>query len=217
MGVLLQKEFRLAMHPITPVMLALCTMVLIPNYPYSVLFFYLMLAIFFTCLLGRENNDIIYTMMLPVGRRELVRARFGFTVIIELVQMMLVIPFALLRDWLKLAPNAAGMEANPVLFAEGFALFGLFNLVFYCSYYKAVNRVGISFLKASAAVFLLIMLECFSTYAIPFVRDVLDTPGFTFAAVKMAALLIGMLLYVLLTMIAYRKSVRSFEKQDLQI
>ena len=50
---LLKKEFALSMHPTVPLMLLLAGMVLIPSYPYSVIFFYSMVSIFFTCMLGR--------------------------------------------------------------------------------------------------------------------------------------------------------------------
>lgn len=52
---LLRKELVLSMHPTVPLMLLLCVMVLIPNYPYTVVFFYSTLSLFFTCLLGRES------------------------------------------------------------------------------------------------------------------------------------------------------------------
>ena len=79
---LLRKEFALAMHPITPLMLALSAMVLIPNYPYIVIFFYTAMSIFFTCLMGRENNDIVYSINLPVSKESIVRARFAFAIIL---------------------------------------------------------------------------------------------------------------------------------------
>ena len=129
MSRLLKKEFLLSMHPITPLMLALSLMVLIPNYPYAVMFFYMTLAIFFTCMMGRENHDVVYTMTLPVAKKEIVKARICFVVILELLQMLLLVPFSLLRQHLNAMGNEAGMDANIVLFAEGFLLFGIFNLI----------------------------------------------------------------------------------------
>ena len=42
---LLKKEFRLCLHPTGLIMPMLGSMVLIPNYPYAVSFFYMTLAI----------------------------------------------------------------------------------------------------------------------------------------------------------------------------
>ena len=55
---LLNKELRLAMHPAAWIFLALSALVLVPNYPYYITFFYTCLGIYFICLSGRENQDL---------------------------------------------------------------------------------------------------------------------------------------------------------------
>lgn len=215
MSRLIKKELVLSMHPITPLMLALSSMVLIPNYPYLVIFFYLTLALFFTCMLGRENQDVIYTMTLPVAKCEIVKARIGAAVLLELCQLLLILPFSWLRQKMLPVGNAAGMDANLVLLAEGLLLFGVFHLVFFCSYYRNVDRVGISFIRATAAVFLLAAADVIASYAIPFVRDYLDTPDPQFLGYKLAVLGVSALLYLGMTALACRISIRRFEKLDL--
>lgn len=215
MSRLLKKEFLLSMHPITPLMLALSLMVLIPNYPYAVMFFYMTLAIFFTCMMGRENHDVVYTMTLPVAKKEIVKARICFVVILELLQMLLLVPFSLLRQQLNAMGNEAGMDANIVLFAEGFLLFGIFNLMFFYSYYKNVDKVGISFVKATIVFFILVTIDAVGTHVIPFMRDYLDTPDPKYLEYKLVALGIGIVLYVVMTIGVCRISIKNFEQQDL--
>ena len=65
---LLYKEFKLALHPAAVLFLLLSSMMLIPNYPMYVLFFYNTLGIFFICLSGRENHDLAYSLSLPTRR-----------------------------------------------------------------------------------------------------------------------------------------------------
>ncbi|MEG2624491.1 MAG: ABC-2 transporter permease, partial [Clostridia bacterium] len=91
---LFYKECRLAAHPTSILFLLLSAMLLIPNYPYLVVFFYTSLAIFFVCLAGRENHDIFYTLSLPVAKRDIVRARFAFSVVLQLAQILIAVPFA---------------------------------------------------------------------------------------------------------------------------
>ena len=57
MNALLYKQLRLVCHPMTPVFCLFGVMVLIPNYPYTVIFFYVMLGLFFTFLNVREQKD----------------------------------------------------------------------------------------------------------------------------------------------------------------
>ena len=95
---LLYKELKLALHPTTYLFLGLSALLLIPNYPYYITFFYTTLGIFFLCLNGRENRDIYYSMLLPIRKRENVKARFVTVVIVELLQILLAVPFAVLRN-----------------------------------------------------------------------------------------------------------------------
>ena len=96
---LLKKDFRLAMHPTVPIMLLSSAMVLIPNYPYPLSFFYTSMGIFFTCLLGRENRDVVFSMNLPVAKRDIVSSRLLFAVTVELCQRVLMIPFAFISQY----------------------------------------------------------------------------------------------------------------------
>jgi hypothetical protein len=109
---LLKKELTLCLHPAAVMMLFLSALVLAPNYPYAVSFFYLTLGLFFICLEGRENHDVIYTLTLPVAKRDAVTARFALTVLLELVLLALVFGFIQLRRRILPDPNAAGMFFN---------------------------------------------------------------------------------------------------------
>jgi len=212
---LIKKEFMLAMHPIAPMMLLLSAMLLIPNYPYIVIFFYVSMAIFFTCLSGRENNDVVYSLNLPVAKRNIVKARFAFAIILEFLQMLIMIPFAVLNQTINPTGNQAGMDANTALFAIAFIIYGLFNFVFFSNYYKNVSKVGIAFVKSSVLLFALTGIDVISTKVVPFVKNVLDTSDPEYLLQKAVFLLCGFLAYLILTAITYKKSVVNFEKQDL--
>ena len=67
---LLYKEMRLAAHPTSIVFAFLGCLVLVPSYPYSVIFMFGCLAPYITFLNARETNDVWYTAVLPVTKRE---------------------------------------------------------------------------------------------------------------------------------------------------
>lgn len=142
---LLYNELRLAFHPTVALFWLLSAMLLIPSYPYYVILFYSMLGIFFVCLTGRENHDLYFTMSLPIRKRDLVRARFGFVVMIELIQLLIAVPFAILRQRLPLPGNEVGMDANIAFFGISLLLFGLYNWIFLTAYYAAPDKVGKTF------------------------------------------------------------------------
>ena len=214
---LLKKEFRLCMHPTAPMMLCLSALILVPAYPYAITCFYMTLAIFFTCLTGRENHDAAYTACLPVSRRDMVRGRMGLACILEGVQLLACLGFVFLRPLTGSTENSAGMDANIAVIAEGLIVFGLFNVLFFPRWYKDITKVGPPFIVAGAAVFLYITLSIVSTYAVPFVRDVLDTPDPEHLTEKLIFLACAGALYAALTLISFRLSVRRFEQVDLQL
>ncbi|AEE15684.1 ABC-2 transporter permease [Treponema brennaborense] len=212
---LLKKEILLSMHPTAPVSLILSALVLVPNYPYAVVFFYTTLAVFFTCLLGRENNDVAYSLTLPIAKKDIVTGRFAFAVTLQLLQILLVVPCMILSRKTNPAGNLVGMDANIVLLAEAFLLYGIFNLIFFTRYYKNVAKVGTSFVAATSVFFLMSAVLEVCTHTVPFVRDRLDTPDPLYASVKTAVLAGSCILYGLLTAAAYKKSAAEFDGQDI--
>lgn len=215
MKALIRKELSLALHPTAAIFLLLSAMVLIPGYPYYVIFFYTGLGLFFTCLSGRENGDVPFSLLLPVGRKQVVAARMLTAMGLELAQMLTAVLFIALRCALGIPENAAGMEAGLALLGISFGMLGLFHVVFFGVYYRNVQQVGRAFLLGCAVEFALILLAETAAHTVPFLRDVLDTPDPQYLPVKTAVFMGGFLLWLLLSFAAYCYSSRLFARQDL--
>ena len=213
---LLKKEWTLAMHPAAYIMLGLCVLVLIPNYPFGVSFFYGALGVFFICQSARENHDVTFTLTLPVAKRDAVTGRFLLATTYELLSLLLAAGMTVVHNALIHTQNGAGMEANLVLLGEGFFFYGVFNLLFFPLHYKDVSRVGVPFLISSGAMFILIALDVVLSYALPLWRDVLDTPDPEHLRVKLLFLLLCVGLYVAMTFIARKVSQKRFVKLDIR-
>ena len=212
---LLKKEFVLFTHPTSWMFLAFGAMLLIPGYPMYVPFFWTTLGLFYACLSARENNDLYYTLLLPVRKRDAVRARGLYFALMELLQIAACVPFAILRTVLKIGPNNAGMDVNLALFGLGLVLMGLFNLLFLPRLYNNPAAVGKPFAVVTVFVFLYIVAAEVCCFTIPFFRDVLDTPDPQFLGVKLLVLVLGAAAFVLLTILGVRKADKIFEKVDL--
>lgn len=215
MSSLLKKEFVLSMHPTALIFLGLSALLIVPNYPYYITFFYTGLAVFFTCLGGRENHDIDYTLSLPVAKKSIVQARFCFVVLLELAQMIIAVPFAIIRQGMPLPGNQVGMDANIALFGLSLVLLGLFNYTFFSIYYRDVYKVGKAFAIASLVVFVYISAAEACAHVLPFFRDCLDTPDPQYLTYKLMVLAGGAAIFVLLTLLVYVRSVRNFERLDV--
>ena len=209
-----RKELKLAMHPAALMFLALSALLIIPNYPYYVTYFYTSLGIFFICLSGRENHDIFYSMTLPIGRNDIVRSRILTAILLEAAQTLLAIPFAILRCRVIGLPNLVGIDANAAFFGSAFVMLGIFNLVFFTSYYKNPDKVGKCFAIASIAEGIYMIIAESLVHIIPFARDVLDTPTGN-KLPKLIVLLIGLAVFLILTAAAVKISEKRFSAVDL--
>lgn len=148
MRTLLYKQLRLVCHPMTPVFCMFGVMLMIPNYPLTVVWFYVMLGLFFTFLNMREQKDIYYSAILPIRKRDTVKAACLFTALIEIASLVIAVPFAVWRAHTSIGGNLVGVDANVTLFGFALMLYALFNAILLCSFYKTAYQVGTAFLKA---------------------------------------------------------------------
>jgi hypothetical protein len=215
---LLMKEWKLCMHPMGYIMLLCSALVLVPGYPYGVSCFYMGLAIFFICLTARENHDAAFTLTLPVSRRDAVRARILFCTVLEVLDLLMIGVFVLVRKAIgEDMPNPAGLRAGLALIGDGMIIFTLFNMIFFPVYYRDINKPGKAFLFAAIAVFLWIILEIAGKYTVPFFRDVLDQPDPDFLGEKALFTLGALALYAAGTAWSIQRSTKHFEALDLNL
>ncbi|MCM1578866.1 MAG: ABC-2 transporter permease [Ruminococcus sp.] len=212
---LIFKEFKLALHPTSIIFLTFAAMLFIPSYPYYTAFFYTTLALFFTCLTGRENHDIYYTCLLPVSKGDAVRSRILYAVIFQLAQVLLCVPVILVKLNLNIPENTVGMEANAALLGLSLIMLGIFNFTFFTAFYKNVLLIGKPFLISGAVTFAYIFIAESLCHALPFFRDVLDNTDRAFLPQRLLVLAAGVIIYAVLTLAACKKSVKLFEEQDL--
>lgn len=214
MKALLYKQLRLLCHPMTPVFCLFGVMVLIPNYPYTVIFFYVMLGLFFTFLNMREQRDIYFTALLPVSKRAAVRASCVFVAIAELLSLAVLALCCLASAALfPEKDNLVGLDANMALLAAGFLLYAAFNAVFLPAFYKTAYKVGTAFLKAVLAVTPL-MLVCEVLPHVPSLAWLNATHGAD-SLRQLPLLLGGMMVYGGVTALAFFAAAQRYERVDL--
>ena len=153
---LLRKELLLTAHPTFYVFLFMGALVLVPGYPFGMVFFFGCLALFFTTQFARENHDVYYSAVLPLSKREAVRGRCMLFGVFQLAQLLVAVPFAVIRYCLIPGDNVVGIEANAAWCGFGLVIYAAFNLVFLTGYYKTAQKIGVPFLAALVPVLLLI-------------------------------------------------------------
>lgn len=210
---LLYKEVRLAAHPNLFVFAILGCLVLVPSYPYSTIFLYGTLGPGITFMFARENNDAVYTALLPVKKSDVVKGKFMLILIAELGQLLLSVPFAILRYHIFSDGNPVGLEANVAFYGFGLMIYAIFNYVFFTRFYKTAYKVGKSFVLALIPVVIGMMIVE-SLAHIP-ATQWMDGIAMNDLMIQLPILIAGIIIFTLSIWITYKRSVKNFENVDL--
>ena len=214
---LLTKELKLFAAPLTYFFIAFALMTLLPGYPILCGAFFVCLGIFKSFQTGRETNDILYTVLLPIKKSDAVKARFIFVAFIELVSVavmavLTVVRMTVLSDAAPYVQNVL-MSANPVFLAFTLLIFAMFNLIFVRGYFRTAYATGKPFIVFIVIAFVIIGIAE-ALHHVPGLAFVNSVSGEGIAA-NYIILAIGAILYVLITLVAFKASCKSFETVDL--
>jgi len=213
MSDLLYKELRLAAHPSLFVFMCMGALLLIPAYPYSMVFFFGCLGLFQSAMFDRETRDVFYTALLPRPKRDAVKGKLLLAVFSQTVQLAVSLPFAFLRTLYLPAGNPVGMESNAAYYGFGLMIYGVFNLVFFTQFYKTAYKAGVSFLMALIPVTLgIIAMEAVVHFPGMGWLDGMDSASLLR---QVPILLAGAAVYGAANVLAYRVSAKRFERVDL--
>jgi small-conductance mechanosensitive channel len=216
---LLLKEFKLCILPINYIFLTFAVILIIPNYPCYVSFFYLLLNTFWIFKNGDLNKDLQYSLILPIRKSDIVKARIMSVAIYEIVFFILSIPFAILNHKLVPQGNNAGINSN-------FAFYGLVMIVltisryfFFTIYYKKAEKHERALLISFVIFFVLYFIfEC-PVWMIKKgnLQSLAFIDKFDLASLikQLPILITGIIVYFLGWILTYKVSAKKFEQVNL--
>ena len=214
---LFYKELRLAASPLSYFFILAAFLTFVPGYPILLGAFFTTLGIFYSFQSTRENNDIRYTLLLPVAKADVVRSKFAFVVFIEACSFAVMTVITLVR--MIILTNATVYVSNALMCANlsflGFALliFGLYNFVFVRGFFKTAYYFGKPFI-AYIVVSLIVIVFAETLHHLPNMSGI-NSFGFGDIIPQAVILCVGALLFAVLTLAAVKKSVKTFERIDL--
>ncbi len=214
---ILMKELKLSSSPLAFLFIAFGAMFMLPGYPILCGAFFVTLGLFQSFQTAREANDIVFSALLPIAKKDVVKGKFLFVCFIEFCSLILMSAAVILR--MTVLSEAAAYRSNALMNANLYALgaalflFGLFNLLFVCGFFKNAYGIGRPFIVYIVVAFLAIgVFE--ASHHFPGL-DALNAFGTDRMGVQLAAFCAGILCFVLMTAYAYAKACRRFEKIDL--
>ena len=233
MKALLYKEFKLAMHPICYLFIALFPlMILIPKYPIAIGFIYILTTypiLFLGANKGQQSNDLLYSTLLPVRKKDIVLARIITVIIMQAAFILIMsalypgavaINNAIIRsiEEAKAAgkavddANIPGLGLNSYVLMLGLAIIGyaIADYVYFTIYYKKGKSI---LLPTLLAIFGFATYICLVTIGLPYI------PGLEFLnslhiGIQFAVLAGALLFSFGMHFLTYKVSSKRFEKVD---
>ena len=210
---LFYKDWMLALHPTAAVFTMLGCLVIVPAYPYTMIFMFACLGPYLSFLYSRETNDNWYSAILPVTKKQIVLSKCLFVASLQLGQLFISVPFVFLRSFLNIPNNPVGIDATIAWYGFGLILFSLFDLIFLPSYYRSGYQAGKAFLLSCPAALIVMIFTEASVHLSSF--SWLDSSSPQDFVRQLPILLLGLILYPLCMFFAFRISARRFENVDL--
>ena len=213
---LFYKEMKLSANPLTYLFIAFSAMTMIPSYPILVGSFFICLGIFHTYQQIREYDDVTYTVMLPVKKRDIVTAKYLFVLFIELTAFILctlltIIRMKILGTAVPYATNQL-MNANMAYLGYTMIVFAVFNSIFLAGFFKTTYKIGKPFFIFCVVSFIIIIMGEI-LHHIPDLES-LNNPS-NLSMPQAAIFAIGVVVFMLCTWLSYQKAVKDFEGIDL--
>lgn len=214
---ILLKETKLSASPLSYLFIIFGFMFFLPGYPILCGAFFVTLGIFYSFQTAREANDIVFSVLLPIAKKDVVKGKYLFVCFIEACALILMTVAVIFRMTFLLELSAYRnnelMNANLFALGAAFFIFGLFNLVFVGGFFKTAYKFGRPFIAYIAAAFLTIAIVESLHHFPGFER--LNAFGLEHIILQIIMLSAGMTTFLLMTIFSYKTACKNFEKIDL--
>lgn len=214
---ILRKEMLLSASILSYLFILFGFMFLIPGYPVLCSAFFVSLGLFQSFQSAREANDIVFSVLLPIAKKDIVKGKYLFVCLIEGCSFALMAVSVMLR--MTVFSKSAAYLSNPMMNANLFALgmacviFGLFNGIFVGGFFKTAYKFARPFVTFIIVCFLVI----FVTEALHHIPGLewLNAFGTDNIALQMILFIAGITIFLVITVLSYKKACKQFEQIDL--
>ena len=213
----LRKEMKLSASILSYLFILFGLMFFLPGYPILCGPFFVTFGIFQSFQSAREANDIVFSSLLPIAKRDVVKGKYLFVCLIESCGFLLMAIVVLFR--MTVFSQSVVYRSNALMNANFFSLgmacviFGLFNWIFVGGFFKTAYKFSRPFVSYIIAVFLVIFLAEALHYIPGF--EILNSFGTDAFGLQLVLLLAGIAIYLILTSVSCRKAWKQFERIDL--
>lgn len=214
---LLMKEIKLGVNPFFYVLPFLTgALMLIPGWLYFIVILYFCFLTVPNMFGGyKSQNDLMFTTMMPVTKKDMVKAKVSFIVILELLHVVAAIIYGLVT--VRLYPNLTYYFFAPSFGFWGlcFVMLAIFNIIFIPMYYKTAYKYGAASIASTTAAILFAGGAEWLGIQNSYVSDLFKGAGTENVAIHLSILITGIVIFAIFTIIAYHIANKRFEKVEM--
>ena len=222
---LLFKEFKLSVHPLAYLFIALMAMsALAPTFPSFVPILYFGAAYTFLFIGMNKTtttNDLLYTCLLPIKREGVVKARVFSTTVLQLFEIVLVFSFFAINSFIFQANQnpdemgivSIGIKQGFVLLGVYFICFAIYDLIYMPWFYRNGKSIIANLLVAVLVVMVVGGLLTIVPYWTILETITIGAPGANYV-LQIGILLIGLGIWILSKVLVIKWSTNNLKKLD---
>ncbi|GAV11714.1 ABC-2 transporter permease [Paenibacillus sp. NAIST15-1] len=215
---LLMKDLKLGVNPMFFVFpFVMGALMLIPGWLYFLVvmyFFWVSAPNLFAQFRGA--NDLLFTAMMPVTKKDMVKARMSVFVILELLHLVIAMIYSLFT--VHLYPNVTYHFFAPYMGFWGlnFVMLAIYNIFLFPMFYKTAYKYGTAQLISITAAMVFAGVAQWVGIESPYLYDIFNGAGAGNMTLQISILIAGIVIFIAFTMIAYQIAVRRFLKVEIQ-
>lgn len=216
---LVMKDIKLGIPPmflVFPMLLGM--LMLIPSWIYFLVpmyFFWITVPNMFANF--KAQNDLMFTSMMPVTKKDIVKARVSVIVILEILHIGFAAIFGVIHDLVY-----SNMNIGYLFFAPSMGFWGLcmvmlaiFNIILIPMYYKTAYKFSGALIPATSAAMIFAGIVQWLGIQMKSVSDIFNVTISEHIGLHASILVAGIIIFAAFTLIAYRIAVRRFLKVEL--
>lgn len=209
---LLYKEFRLAISALFFTMPLFGVLLLIPQWPYFIaMMYFFFIAVPNIFAVAKAQGDIGFSASLPVRRSDIVKSRMMSVALLELLQIVVAALFAVGNLLLYPQGNFL-LDTNAAFFGFTFVMYGLYNAILFPMFYKTAYKIALPTITAIVATVVFAGIVETAVQLVPFAKALDGTQNIP---AQMIVLFGGIVVYIMLTLLASKLSVKRFERVNI--
>ncbi|MEF2966595.1 ABC-2 transporter permease [Paenibacillus sp. M1] len=158
----------------------------------------------------KAQNDLMFTSVMPVSKRDMVKARVTVIVGLELLHIVIAAIFGFISMSLYPDTTYIFFPPNMGFWGLNLVMLAIFNLIFIPMFYKTAYKFGWALLAAVIAAMLFAGIAQWLGIQSPVVNEIFYGTDAQQVTLQTFILLFGIVIFAAFSVIAYRLAVKRF-------